>query len=256
VIKKIALTIFCVLFACVLTIILLAPDLSRFRRGPIMLTRWDHDQGKITVQVGPRHPLWLRLDTVSIHTIHAIITAEDARFFLHLGIDLREIANSLAHNWREGRYARGGSTITQQVIKLLYLGNDKTLLRKMREISGALLLDFLVDKNTILEWYLNIVDFGSGVYGVSAAAQYYFATSPELLTIPQSILLASVIPSPNRWSHSLRTKGLSPQAQRRYLFILSRMRSEGFLDRRQCRIALRTGNFGAPIGVFDDTLCE
>jgi monofunctional biosynthetic peptidoglycan transglycosylase len=123
-------------------------------------------------------------------------------------------------------------------------------------MSGALFLELLMDKNSILEWYLNLVNFGSGVYGIASAAQFYFATRPELLTIPQSILLASVVPSPNRWSDSLRNKSLSPVGEQRFLFILFRMRSEGFINRQQCRIALRTGNFGRPLLGGNDARCE
>lgn len=238
------------------SMVVVSPPISQMRSGPLTMTRWEKKRGKVNVQVSPHQAEWLKLEKVSFHTIHAILTAEDARFFMHHGVDPREIYQSILHNWEKGRYARGASTITQQVVKLLFLENDKTLLRKFRETSGALLLELMLDKNAILEWYLNIVDFGSGVYGIDQAAQFYFATPPELLTIPQSILLASVIPSPNRWSDSLRNKALTTVGHQRFLSILSRMRSEGFINKTQCRIALLTGNFGSPIHWQGPSPCE
>lgn len=236
--------------------LLLSPPVGMLPAGPIMVTRWDRHHGKILVPVGPTQPGWLKLEKISYHTINAILTAEDARFYSHFGIDLREIVISFAENWHQGRYVRGASTITQQVVKLLFLDNDKTLWRKAREICGALLVELRLDKNTIVEWYLNLVDFGSGVYGIDQAAHYYFDTPPELLSIPQSILLASVVPSPNRWAHSLRSKELTPVGHQRFISILTRMRSEGFINRQQCRIALRTGNFGSPIHGETDGACD
>ncbi len=232
-----------------LAIASLTPPVAALLSGQsLLVNRWEQGRGKVNSPVGPREQGWCPLSKVSFHTIHAVVASEDARFFQHSGMDWHEIGESLNYNWRKKRYARGASTISQQVVKLLFLENDKNLLRKLREASGALLLEWYVDKNFILEWYLNLVDFGSGIYGIKQAAQYYFATEPELLTIPQSILLASVIPSPNRWSASLRDKRLSPVGQQRFLAILARMRSEGFVNQNQCRIAQLTGNFGSALG--------
>jgi monofunctional biosynthetic peptidoglycan transglycosylase len=244
-----------VLIIFVLGVAYVTPPVGTILAGkPLTVTRWEKGQGKVARAVGPGESEWLKLEKVSFHTIHAVVTAEDARFFQHSGLDWHEIWESFSYNWQQGRYARGASTITQQVVKLLFLENDKNLMRKIREASGALLLEWYCEKNTILEWYLNLVDFGSGVYGIKQAAQYYFATDPQLLTIPQSILLASVIPSPNRWSNSLRDKKLTPVGQQRFRAILARMRSEGFVNQRQCRIAQLTGNFGSP--VEGESVCE
>ena len=104
---------------------------------------------------------WTRSSEVSKFLIFAIISAEDARFYEHRGIDLLSIRNSIYSNLSAGKIVRGASTITQQVVRLALLSREKSYLRKLREIWGALLLELLIDKEHILEWYLNMVNFGN-----------------------------------------------------------------------------------------------
>src|SRR5690606_35698153 len=119
---------------------------------------------------------------ISRHALHAIVVAEDARFYQHAGLDFAEIWASLKTNIRKGRYARGGSTITQQVVKVAFLSSRKNLIRKAREAVGAMLLELLFTKQEILEWYINLVQFGDGVYGIKEGCWHYFKTKPEQLT--------------------------------------------------------------------------
>ena len=128
----------------------------------LKVTRWTKQRGKFTEEVSPSYNSWVRIDSISKNVINALIVAEDGRFFEHCGLDFYEIKDSLKLNLSRKRYARGASTITQQVVKMVFLSQEKNLIRKIREIIGALILEKIVTKNKILEWYLNLVEFGDG----------------------------------------------------------------------------------------------
>ncbi len=127
----------------------------------------------------------------------AVVAIEDARYFEHGGFDLRGIARALTHNIEKGRAAEGGSTITQQYVRAVMLGSQKTLKRKLREAVMAMQLEDRYSKQTILERYLNTVYFGNGAYGVQAAARTYFGKDASQLDLAQSALVAGMIRSPN-----------------------------------------------------------
>ena len=126
----------------------------------------------------------------------AVIAIEDSRYYQHGGFDLRGIARALTHNIEKGRAAEGGSTITQQYVRAVMLGSQKTLKRKLREAIMAMQLEDRYSKHTILERYLNTVYFGNGAYGVQAAARAYFGKDAAQVDLAQSALLAGVIRSP------------------------------------------------------------
>ena len=121
----------------------------------------------------------------------------------------------------------------QQVIKVALLTRDKTIIRKAREAVGAILLELLLPKDKILEWYINLAEFGDGVYGLREGAKHYFATKPEQLTIAQGVHLALVLPSPNRWSRGLRQERLTKFGRGRFQQILDRMPTAWFLSPEQ-----------------------
>ena len=127
----------------------------------------------------------------------AVIAIEDSRYYEHGGFDIRGIARALTHNIEKGRAAEGGSTITQQYVRAVLLGNHKTLKRKLREAVMSMQLEDRYSKKTILERYLNTVYFGNGAYGVQAAARTYFGTDAAKVDLPQAALLAGLIRSPN-----------------------------------------------------------
>lgn len=126
----------------------------------------------------------------------AVIAIEDSRYYEHGGFDLRGIARALTHNIEKGRAAEGGSTITQQYVRAVMLGNQKSLKRKLREAVMAMQLEDRYSKKTILERYLNTVYFGNGAYGVQAAARTYFGKDASQVDLPEAALLAGVIRSP------------------------------------------------------------
>ena len=213
----------------------------------ITVTRLDAKGKPIDVEVGPGTKNWISIEKVSRHFVHAVVVAEDAKFYQHFGFDFESIRKAIELNRKKGRYVRGASTISQQLVKIAFLSREKTIIRKMREAVGTVFLELMLSKNQILEWYINLCEFGGGIYGVKTAGNYYFKTRPELLTIEQAVNLAVVIPSPNKWSKGLRAKSLTPFGQRRFARIVSNLYRAGYITDVQRDTALARGNFGLPV---------
>ena len=160
------------------------------------------------------------------HVIHAVLAIEDRRFFEHYGLDPRGLVRAMLSNLRAARYAQGGSTLTQQLAKNLFLSSDRTLERKIEEVVLALWLELRLGKAGILELYLNRVYFGAGVYGIEAAAQRYFAKSASALTVPEAAIIAGLLKAPSRLSPASRPEAAASRA----ILVLAAMRDAGFLD--------------------------
>jgi monofunctional biosynthetic peptidoglycan transglycosylase len=143
---------------------------------------------------------WMPISKISPNIIHAVILAEDARFYEHNGFDVEAIKFALEKNRQRQRYAIGGSTITQQLAKNLYLTTKKSIPRKVRELIIAFKMDRRLSKRRILEIYLNVIEFGRGIYGVEAASQHYFSKSAANLSIGEASRLIAILPSPRRHS--------------------------------------------------------
>jgi monofunctional glycosyltransferase len=141
---------------------------------------------------------WISLSHIPKQVVDAVVVAEDGTFFTHGGVDWFEVRESLEKDIQEGRAARGASTITQQLAKNLFLSTSKDPVRKVKELIITFLMETELDKDRILEIYLNIVEWGPGVFGVEAASETYFGTHAENLTLDQAARLAAVIPSPLR----------------------------------------------------------
>lgn len=247
-------SIWLLFFSAVLFYILL-PPVWLLKKGPITITRWPKS-GETTYSLHHKHPHWTPISNVSLHTLHAIIAAEDARFFEHKGLDFIEIKKSIELNFEQRRYVRGASTITQQVVKMAFLSPQKSLLRKIREATGAIVAEVILTKEQILEWYINLAEFGDGVFGIRQAADHYFQTAPELLTIQQSANLALVLPSPNSWSAGLKKKRLTDFGHLRFHRIITEMYRLNFITEELRETALATGNFGSPIKVPNEGKSE
>ena len=175
------------------TLVLLAlrwldPPTSAF----ILARQWEQLRGGRAAAV---HHRWVDFDRISPHLAVAVIAAEDQRFPEHHGFDLAAINRALAHNARS-RTVRGASTISQQTAKNLFLWSGRSYLRKGLEAGLTLGLEMLWPKRRILEVYLNLAEFGDGVFGARAAAERIFHTSPDRLSLQQAALLASVLPDP------------------------------------------------------------
>lgn len=165
---------------------------------------------------------WVALERVSRHAAVAVIAAEDQHFPFHLGFDLQSIREAVRHNSR-GRSVRGASTISQQVAKNLFLWPGRSWLRKGLEAWFTVLIEIVWPKERILEMYLNVAEFGRGVYGVEAAAQRYFNRPAARLNREQSALLAAVLPNPRRF----RVDRPSRYVTQRQQWILRQMRGLG-----------------------------
>ncbi len=139
---------------------------------------------------------WVPIYRISEHLRRAIIVAEDGRFMEHSGIDWFEVKESFEKNWEAGKIKRGGSTITQQVAKNLYLSTSRSPLRKIKEVIISFIMENHLTKGRILEIYLNIIEWGDGIFGIEAASNYYFGKSAASLDRDESVRLAAVIPSP------------------------------------------------------------
>jgi monofunctional biosynthetic peptidoglycan transglycosylase len=152
------------------------------------------DKGK-TLRIDYR---WVPLSNIPKHVRMAVLVAEDGAFFSHNGVDWHEVWESVETNLEKGRIVRGGSTITQQLAKNLYLSTSRDPIRKLKELLITWMLEARLTKKRILELYLNIIEWGPGVFGIEAAAQRHFHKPTTRLTRDDAARLAAVIPSPLR----------------------------------------------------------
>ena len=158
---------------------------------------------------------WVALDSVNPALLRSVIAAEDARFFTHHGVDFAELDRARDYNERQhGRRVRGASTITMQCARSTFLWTDRTYLRKSLEIYFTGLLELLWGKRRILEVYVNVIEWGDGVYGIEAASQRSFGVPAARLSPTQASLLAAVLPSPRRWSASAPSTYVRTRAAR------------------------------------------
>lgn len=162
---------------------------------------------------------WVPYNQISANLRRAVIVTEDAAFFDHDGIDLNELKASLEKNWEEGQVLRGGSTITQQLAKNLYLSESRNPMRKVTELLIARRLEAALTKRRIFEIYLNVIEWGDGIFGCEAAARAYFGGPCASLNVNQAALLAGAIINPRVHSPAKPTRRLL----RRQQIIIRRM---------------------------------
>ncbi len=174
---------------------------------------------------------WVPYGSISPYLRRAVLVAEDDAFFQHGGLDWNEIKASARKDLEQRRFSRGGSTITQQLAKNLWLGPERTPWRKLEELFLALRLEHTLSKRRIFELYLNLIEWGDGVYGIEAAANRWYGTSAAALDAEQSVRLAAVIINPRRYAPTAPTRRI----ERRVRLIASRLRRRGALDDAQYR---------------------
>jgi monofunctional glycosyltransferase len=162
---------------------------------------------------------WVRYEAISANLRKAVLVAEDDAFWTHDGVDVEQLKESIEANLEKGKAARGGSTITQQLAKNLYLSPSKNPLRKLRELLIARRLEASLSKRRILEIYLNVIEWGDGIYGAEAASRVYFGRSAAALSPDEAALLAGAIINPRVHSPAHPT----PRLRRRQQIILRRM---------------------------------
>ncbi|HSN92413.1 MAG TPA: monofunctional biosynthetic peptidoglycan transglycosylase [Anaeromyxobacteraceae bacterium] len=172
------------------------------------------------------HQTWVGLDGISRFLVDAVVLSEDARFFGHEGFDWEAIREAAEADLKAGRFARGASTITQQLAKNLYLGTEKKLSRKVKEAVLSAKLERTLSKRRILAVYLNVAEWGDGVFGVEAGARHHLGVSAAALSPAEAAVLASMLPAPRRVDLA-RPSGWLRERSRR---LLDRMREAGHID--------------------------
>jgi len=176
-------------------------------------------QGETIAVRGPRYGRAVRLNEVPKHVVDAFVGAEDKRFREHTGVDLWAMVRAMLANVRAGRTVEGASTITQQLVKNLFLTPDQTLKRKAQEARLAGDLERMLSKDEILELYINRIYLGAGAYGLDAAAHTYFGKAPKDLTLAESAMLASFPKAPSRFARQVQ----SARAKDRQAYVLDQM---------------------------------
>lgn len=195
----------------------------------------------VSIKLLPKPPAgWVRYDSISRNAIGAVIVSEDWSFFDHQGFDPAELRAAIKEDLAERRFARGASTITMQVVKNVFLTHEKTLYRKFKEFILAIRLDRDVSKKKILETYFNVVEFGEGLYGISAASRFYFKKHPSELSPKEGAFLAMLLPSPKKYSQSFRSKQLTHYANRTVNSILNKMSKAGYIDEGEKELEIGT----------------
>jgi len=204
------------------------PDVSVLKkqnpRGSALMELRDREYRKIGIR-GSRQQIWVSYGAISDHLKKAILLSEDASFFNHSGVDVRELKEALKKDWETMSFKRGGSTITMQLAKNLYLSPSKNPLRKLKEIVIAWQLENALSKRRIFELYLNITEFGRNVYGAEAAARHYFDKTAATLNPLEAATLAALLPSP-------RSAGERSVFNRRNA-ILARLSSVGHISQEE-----------------------
>jgi len=193
-------------------------------------------QGKMhSFVVGPKNQWWTASEGIPGEMEWAVIVAEDANFFKHEGIDVKAIKNAIKYDLEKKRFARGASTITQQLAKNLYLSREKTITRKIEEIFLAKRIEQELTKGRILELYLNIIELGPMVYGVGHGARYYFDKPASELTPRECAFLAAMLPGPKKVYNPYRNLD---RVLKRSDMILGELRKTGVLTEAEYRQAL------------------
>lgn len=172
---------------------------------------------------------WVKYDRISPYLRRAVLVSEDNAFYEHEGFDVEGIKDAVRRDWERRRLSHGGSTITQQLAKNLYLSPSKNPLRKLEEAVIAWRMEQELSKKRILEIYLNVVEFGERVYGAEAAARHYFGKSASALTPREAALLAGALPNPRKLNPADPTKTL----RKRQRIILARMRRWGITAEKE-----------------------
>ena len=209
-------------FGCAAYIYLSLPDVRPLRAANPASTafmrlreRDAHAQGKPMV----RDQRWVPYARISANLKKAVIVTEDGSFWRHEGVDYEQLRDAVETNWERGEFARGASTITQQLAKNLYLDPGKNPLRKAKELLITRRLEYELSKQRILELYLNVIEWGDGIWGAEAAARRYFHKAASELTASESALLAGAIANP----HVMDPAHPTARLRRRQQMIMRRM---------------------------------
>ncbi len=214
-----------------------APGIARLQ-GDFVHETIAPDGTRQTIDVSPASPSFIARSDIPPLFVQTLLIAEDAAFFSHRGVDLTELPKALAANWAHGNAVRGASTITQQLAKNLFLSREKSLHRKLQELALAFLLESTLGKDRILEIYLNVIEWGPGLYGLRSAARRYFDKEPRALTPKETAFLVALIPGPVKYQRSFSEGALSPGFEPLVTNLLAKLRSMNALSEEEYAAAL------------------
>lgn len=203
---------------------------------------YDKNSGVHYKQVNDRPADWVSLKDISKRVQGAIISSEDGKFYQHPGYDVEELTDAIDKGLvkKRKKKLRGASTITQQLVKNLYFGNDRSFWRKTKEMALTLWMEDHVDKKKILEAYLNVIEYGEGIYGIRQASRHYFKKEPKYLSARESAFLAMLLPSPKKYAISYKRRSLTSFAQRSIHSILFKMLQGGYIGQEEYLTNLTT----------------
>ncbi|QDK36223.1 monofunctional biosynthetic peptidoglycan transglycosylase [Bdellovibrio sp. NC01] len=199
------------------------------------------------VTLCPGSSEYVPLNKISPYLVKTVILTEDSNFYNHHGFEWDAIEKNFREGWEKGVYKRGGSTLTQQLAKNMFLNKDRTFLRKGLEAIITDRIEKTLTKKEILERYFNVVEFGKDIYGVKKAAAYYFKKSPAELDVVESAFLAMILPNPEKYSKSYFKKELTPFARKRLDRIVGDMYKYSRINEAEYEAAvLKIQNFLSP----------
>ncbi len=203
--------------------------LSRIE-APFMHRVEEPDGRVIEFESGPGSDTWAPIETISPYMVVAVMTHEDGGFQGHHGFSVRSIRDALVHNLKAGYYAKGASTISMQLVKNLFLHRQKMLARKVQEALITWWMEKTLRKREIIEYYLNLIEYGPDVYGIRQAAHYYFGVEPSQITPAQAVYIATMLPNPKLYSSQFRRGALSESWTERIRRILQKMYERNLID--------------------------
>jgi hypothetical protein len=181
-------------------------------------TAMDGSRSVRSFLVGPENPSFVPLPNISPYLQNCVLTSEDPSFFNHGGFVDESFKQSIATNYKKGRFVRGGSTISMQLVKNVFLSRNKTIARKLEEVIIVWLIERnrLVSKERMFEVYLNVIEWGPNIYGIGEASNYYFEKSPSALTLQESCFLSSIIPHPKYYKSAFDSSGTFSNSMKNY----------------------------------------
>jgi hypothetical protein len=207
-------------------------------RGDFVFSSQDGSGPHRPIDLSPASPDFIALRDAPPLFVRTLLLSEDAGFYGHRGIDLRELPAALLTNWSRGGAARGASTITQQLAKNLFLSRDKQIGRKLQELAITFLLESALGKNRILEIYLNIIEWGPDLRGLRPAARSYFGREPQALTPAEMAFLVAIIPGPIKYQSSFAHGTPGPGLRSLIDALLAKLRAVDAIGEEEYRQAL------------------
>ena len=217
------------------------PDVAVLNtKYPLVIYRGPKEPVKIKLVSTPPAG-WTKIGEISKEAMGAVVVSEDWAFFSHDGFDANQLKEAIKEDLADRHFTRGASTITMQVVKNVFLSQEKTLYRKAKEFVLAIRLDRHVPKRKVLEVYFNIAEWGEGLFGIGGASHKYFGKSPAELTAKEGAFLAMLLPSPKRYSQSFRDGKLTAYASKTVNSILEKMAQAHYIteDQRDAQIVTR-----------------